>query len=129
MHASCGDMAVAGLIFEQSECNASPPTALIHVLTAMPGNAYLLVSHGCFNVGVYTRHHRWQKLLKSGRASTSAEINAYIPHNTTNHLSMHLFTCVVDESNMTKTRKPARGLRSLLPAWMTSLIARSSKAP
>ena len=35
MWASCGDTAVAGLISEQSECecNASPPTAVIHVLT------------------------------------------------------------------------------------------------
>ena len=30
--ASCGDTAVAGLISEQSECYASPPTAVIPVL-------------------------------------------------------------------------------------------------
>jgi len=32
MWASCGDTAVAGLISEQSECYASPPTAMIPVL-------------------------------------------------------------------------------------------------
>jgi len=32
MWASCGDMAVAGLILEQSKCYASPPTAVIPVL-------------------------------------------------------------------------------------------------
>jgi len=32
MLSSCGDTAVAGLISEQSECYASPPTAVIPVL-------------------------------------------------------------------------------------------------
>jgi len=33
MWASCGDMTVAGHISEQRKCYASPPTAVIHILT------------------------------------------------------------------------------------------------
>ena len=51
--ASCGDTAVAGLISEQSECNAFPPTAVIHVflMTAVPRNVHLLDSRGRLNAG------------------------------------------------------------------------------
>jgi len=47
--ASCGDTTVAGLISEQSECYASPLTAVIHV----PRNAHLLDVRGRLNVGDY----------------------------------------------------------------------------
>jgi len=47
--------AVAGLISEQSEYNASPPTAVIHALThdSRARNVHLLDSRGRLNAGDY----------------------------------------------------------------------------
>ena len=54
--ASCGDMAVAGLISEQSECYTSPTTAVIPVLnhdSRACRNAHLLDACGRLNAGNY----------------------------------------------------------------------------
>jgi len=51
--ASCGDMAVAGLISEQSECHACPPTAVIPVLNHDSRAVRLLDARGCLNAGDY----------------------------------------------------------------------------
>ena len=72
--------AVAGLISEQSECNASAPTAVIHALThdSRAWNVHLLDSRGRLNAGDYAAlcspvlEHLVAAVVISGRNTTEA---------------------------------------------------------